>query len=89
MHFEWDEAKRLANIDKHGLDFRDALFAFEDPHLIAEARPMGMEHRWLLVGRLDGRHVSIIFTRRGDAIRVISMRRSRNEERKRYEAVFG
>ena len=88
MLFEWDETKRLANIGKHGLDSRDVFFAFEDAHLIAEARPMGDERRWLLIGRLDGRYVSIVFTRRGEAIRVISMRRSRYEERRRYEALF-
>lgn len=89
MEFEWDEAKRLANIDKHGLDFLDAPFVFEEAHLIAPARPTGEEQRWLLIGRLDGRYVSIVFTRRGSAIRVISMRRARDEERKRHQAILG
>jgi uncharacterized DUF497 family protein len=55
MDFEGDEAKRLVNIDKHALDFRDAPLAFDDRHLIAPARDTTQEHRWLMIGRLDGR----------------------------------
>ena len=89
MEFEWDEAKRLANIEKHAVDFRDVPLAFDDAHLVAPARETTHEHRWLMIGRLDGRCVVIIFTRRDGAVRVISMRRARDDERKRYEALFG
>jgi hypothetical protein len=89
MEFEWDEAKRLANIAKHGLDFLDAPQAFEDRHLLAPARMSGTESRWLLLGRIEGRVVAIIFARRGATIRLISMRRARDDERRQYTATFG
>lgn len=89
MDFEWDEAKRLANLAKHALDFRDAPLVLDDAHLVAPARPGAEEPRWLMIGRLEGRHVCIVVTRRADAIRVISMRRARDDERERYHAVFG
>jgi uncharacterized DUF497 family protein len=89
MEFESDAAKRLANIDKHGLDFRDAPLPFEDAHLVAPARSSGDESRWLLIGRLEGLHGGIVFTRRGGAIRVTLMRKARDDERRRHQAIFG
>ena len=35
MDFEWDERKRLTNLDKHGLDFVEAEEMFEGPMLVA------------------------------------------------------
>ncbi|MFN4089738.1 MAG: BrnT family toxin [Alphaproteobacteria bacterium] len=55
MDFEWDEAKRLVNLEKHGLDFRDAPSVFRRPCLFAPA-PYGSERRWVLVGRLGARY---------------------------------
>jgi uncharacterized protein len=34
MHFEWDEQKRITNLDKHGLDFVEASAIFETPHVV-------------------------------------------------------
>lgn len=89
MDFEWDEAKRLANVEKHGLDFLDAIELFDANHVMAPARTVGSEQRWCVIGLIDGRHVALIFTRRGDTIRVISLRRARHDERRQYEALFG
>ncbi len=89
MDFEWDEAKRLANVEKHGLDFLDSIGVFDANHVIASARIVGSELRWCAIGQIDGRHVALIFTRRGTTIRVISLRRARHDERRRYEALFG
>lgn len=88
MEFEWDEAKRRANIEKHGLDFRDAPAAFGGPCLFAPV-PFRSERRWVLVGRLGPRYVTIIFTLRAGAFRLISMRRSRDGERAQHRAVHG
>jgi uncharacterized protein len=89
MDFEWNEAKRLANIEKHGLDFLDADLLFGNPHLIGPANAVDGEQRWLMVGTLDDVYVTLIFTRRGSVIRAISMRRARDAERKRHQEVFG
>lgn len=89
MEFEWDEAKRAANIEKHGIDFLDAAIVFAGPYLTGTARTMEGETRWLAVGMLDDVPVTVIFTRRRGVIRLISMRSARREERRRYQAIFG
>lgn len=89
MEFEFDEAKQLATIEKHGLDFLDAGVLFGNPHLLGSARTVDGEQRCLAVGMIDDVHVTAIFTLRGPVVRLISMRRARGGERKRYQAVFG
>jgi uncharacterized DUF497 family protein len=88
LEFEWDEGKRLANVAKHGIDFYDVLEVFASPHLEIEARPTNGEPRRLAVGLLDGRLVTIVFTHRGEAIRIISARRARHGERRQYQALY-
>jgi hypothetical protein len=87
--FEWDEEKRLANIEKHSLDFLDADIVFGNPHLVGLARIIAGEQRWLAIGTIADVFVTTIFTRRGDIIRIISMRSARHGERKRHQDVFG
>jgi uncharacterized DUF497 family protein len=89
MEFEWSEAKRLSNLDKHGLDFNDADILSVGDHLLEEARSVGDEIREKAIGLIDGRPVALIFTRRGAVIRVISLRRARNDERRRHQALYG
>jgi uncharacterized protein len=89
MEFEFDEDKRLENIERHGIDFIDADILFGNPHLEAPAKTVDGEQRWLAVGTIDDVFVTAVFTRRGPVIRVISMRRARDEERERYQQVFG
>ena len=89
MEFEWDETRRLATIEKHGLDFLDADLLFGGPHIVSPARLVAGERRWLAVGLIEDVHVTAIFTRRGDATRVISMRKARDDERERHQALFG
>jgi hypothetical protein len=89
IEFEWSEAKRLSNFEKHGLDFAEIDAVFESDHLIEEARTVGEEFRHLVIGLVEGRCVAVIITRRGEVIRVISMRKARRNERRRYQAVFG
>ena len=88
MEFEWDEAKRLKNIDKHGIGFRDAPLVFAAKTLIVPSMNSA-EERFLAIGLLEGRAVTIVYTLRGDVHRIISFRRARHEERERYQAVLG
>lgn len=85
---EWDENKRLSNIEKHGLDFRDAIDVLDGPCLELSGRMVAGEIRSIAVGMLDDVCVSIIYTIRGAVLRVISMRKARNGERKRYCQIF-
>lgn len=91
MDFERDEAKRLRNIEKHGLDFIDGLALFADgrARLEKSARTVTGEHRVMAIGRLGERHVALIYTMRADAVRMISLRPAREGERDEYRKIFG
>jgi hypothetical protein len=85
MPFEWDEAKRLGNIEKHGIDFIRAQRIFDGPVLVRQL-PYGREDRWIAIGLVDGREIAVVYTFRGEAIRIISARRARRNERQAYQA---
>jgi hypothetical protein len=86
MGFEYDSAKSKSNLAKHGIDFERAQQLWDDPDLVSvEARTQD-EPRSIFIGRLDGKHWSAIATRRGDVIRIISVRRSRPSEVALYES---
>lgn len=89
MIFEWDEQKRRSNLEKHGLDFFDVSAIFETPHVEVPSAYGGEEERALAIGLLEGRTVTVVYTTRGDVIRVISFRRARHEERQKYKALHG
>ena len=88
MEFEWDEQKRIANVAKHRLDFFDAIKIFETPHVVIPSKHSS-ERRFLAVGMLGELFVTVVYTLRGDAIRIISVRRARHEERREYQALYG
>jgi uncharacterized protein len=88
MQFEWDERKRFTNLEKHGLDFLDAIIVFENPHVVVPSTNSD-EPRFLAIGMLQGRFVTVIYTLRSETIRIISFRRSHHEERRKYHALFG
>ena len=88
MRFEWDERKRLSNLQKHGLDFIDVAAVLEAPHVLAGSSYGGAEERFLVTGVLKGRHVTVVYTARSEAIRLISFRRARREERQAYEELY-
>lgn len=86
--FEWDEAKNRSNIDKHGIDFADALRIFDKPTLdrIDDRRDYG-EIRINSVGDL-GRLIiaTVTHTSRDGTIRLISARAASSAERAAYRA---
>jgi uncharacterized DUF497 family protein len=86
MNFEFDAAKRAENKRKHGLDFEEAQALWADSALIEIPARVVDEPRWVLIGRIDQKHWSAIITRRGDNVRIISVRRSRDEEVAVYES---
>jgi uncharacterized protein len=89
LNIEWDERKRCANIRKHKLDFHDAILVLGDDHLLLDGRSVGDEIRFRAIGFVRENLVAVIYTERGDAIRVISMRKARDDERRAYQAHFG
>lgn len=88
VRYEWDERKRLSNLEKHGLDFFDVSAVFEAPHVEVPSSHSS-EKRLLAIGTLKGRFVTIVYTMRGETIRVISFRRARHEERDTYQKLHG
>jgi uncharacterized DUF497 family protein len=82
--FECDPNKSLANKEKHGIDFEEAQSLWLDPRGVEiSARTVG-ESRKLLIARLDKVVWSAIFTLRKGAVRIISVRKSRENEKKIY-----
>lgn len=87
--FEWDEAKRRANLAKHGIDLADAALVFDGrPKLTVTAR-LGAEERYLSIAVVRGRCRTVVWTWRDDRIRLISFRRSRDEEEDAYRKRHG
>lgn len=86
MQFEWDERKNRLNIEKHGIALSNAWHVFEQPLLIRldERKDYG-EPRWIALGDLNGTVVVLVFTRRGETIRVISIRKGNKHERQIYQ----
>jgi uncharacterized DUF497 family protein len=90
MEFEWHEPKRLANIQRHSIDFFDVWEIFENDHIQGPARlGAGGEERFFVTGIISGIYVTGVFTMRGTVVRVISIRRARQNERQRHQEVHG
>jgi len=85
--FEWDESKRRSNVIKHGIDFSDATEVFYDPAAYTFSSPHpSNEERYVTVGLMRGALTAVIFTFRGEAVRLISARAARRSERHTYGA---
>jgi len=93
MRFEWDEDKRHINLQKHGLDFKDAYLAFNDDAFVVEDPHDDYdETRYILLGMLAQSIIVISFTVRknDEVIRIISMRKASKREQESYvEQRFG
>jgi uncharacterized protein len=89
MSFEWDAQKRRTNIEKHGLDFYDVGAVSEFPHVVVPSAYYGDEERFLAIGLFEGRFVTVVYTTLSEAVRVISFRRARYEERQKYQEILG
>lgn len=83
--FVFDPLKSKASESKHGIDFLEAQRLWDDPQCVVFAAKTEGEPRWLLIGRLRGRHWVAVFTIRGRIIRLISVRRARSKEVARYD----
>ena len=86
MEFEWDDAKAQSNLAKHGVPFAYAARVFLDAGLIDfdASRPGDGEPRRKAVGAIEGRLFTVVYTSRGERIRMISARRCNLTEERRY-----
>ena len=85
MEFEWDEAKRLANIHKHGIDFIDVSAIFDtDTVTVEDDRYDYGEQRFVTFGLLQRRVIAVVHTESGDCTRIISARKATKYEQRTY-----
>ena len=87
MDLEWDARKAAANLRKHGVDFADAATVLDDEHAVTVTDDHIQEERSVTIG-MDalGRLLVVVYTWRGDRIRLISARYTTSRERRQYEA---
>jgi uncharacterized DUF497 family protein len=86
MGFEYDPEKSAENKRKHGVDFEEAQALWSDPELLEIPARVSDELRWVVIGKMNEKHWSAVITRRSDNVRIISVRRSRDEEVEFYES---
>ena len=86
MDFEWDDAKALTNLRKHGIPFGEAIGVFQDDRRLDYdvSRAADREERRKAVGSLGPWVVAVVYTTRGTAYRIISARRANKTEERRY-----
>jgi uncharacterized protein len=85
VEFEFGPAKSAANLEKHGIDFTQAQQLWQDVARVEIPARTTDEPRWLVIGRIDGKHWSAVVTYRQGRARIISAWRSRKEEVVLYE----
>lgn len=84
--FEWNEAKRAQNRDKHGVDFLDAALIFEGPTLVREDdRKDYGETRWIALGMVENTVYVVTYTMRGEVTRIISAWQGGRKEYEQYK----
>ncbi|HZX47923.1 MAG TPA: BrnT family toxin [Nitrospirota bacterium] len=86
MEFDFDPNKSNSNKEKHCIDFDEAQALWNDPDLLEIPVKTSEESRFLIIGKISGKHWSAVITYRGENIRIISVRRSRKEEVDLYES---
>ncbi|MEQ8901085.1 MAG: BrnT family toxin [Roseovarius sp.] len=84
-NYQWDENKRRAALQKHGLDFLDAVEVFETNYLLLSGRS-DIETREIAIGYVNETYLAAVFTMRGETIRIITVRKARRDEREAYDA---
>ena len=89
MDVEWDESKRLSNLDKHGVDFIDAALIFENPIIESiDSRDNYDETRWQALGHVDDDYFMVVYTWRSETRRIISAWKVNQNGKKRYEKIL-
>ena len=81
--YEWDEAKRLSNIEKHGIDF-EAIDDFVWGTASTRASDRYRELRFIATGYIGPRLHIVVYTMRGDRMRIISVRKANTREIRNY-----
>jgi uncharacterized DUF497 family protein len=86
VEFEFDPVKSRLNQQKHGIDLTEAQALWRDPMRVEVPARTVDEPRWLVIGQIGSKHWSAVITYRQQKVRLISVRRSRDEEVAIYES---
>ncbi len=83
--FEWDEEKNTTNVQKHGIDFNDAILVFNDENYVEfyDAAHSIEEDRYNVIGLVHD-VLFVVYTERKETIRIISARIATPSERRLY-----
>ena len=88
VKFDWDSAKSASNEAKHGLSLASVATLWAGPVVTLPSKRPG-ELRHLAIGLIEGRHWTIVYAPRGDSFRLISARRSRENEKALFQKLLG
>ena len=86
--FEWDANKREKNLARHGLDLLLGAGLFDGRHAISYPSPRNGEHRVVTIARINDVTLALVWAERDGAVRLISLRRTRDAEKRLYNARF-
>jgi uncharacterized DUF497 family protein len=89
MEFEWDERKRAQIIKDRALDFVSAYRLFDGRPAIHQPTPRNEEERWKTTADIESAFFTVVWTWRGENIRVITMRRAHEQEIRKYRETYG
>jgi len=85
-NLEWNAHKEQSNLKKHSISFMEAVAALEDEHAITIEDDQPGERRFITIGMDEhGSILTVVYTYRGEVIRIISARKATSAERKAYE----
>ena len=84
--FEFDPEKSAANLAKHGIDFEAAQALWRDDFRLVVDTQYVAEERQLVIGKIGDKHWTAVITSRGGDVRIISVRRSRDNEVSAYDS---
>jgi uncharacterized protein len=89
VDFEWDETKRLWTFQERGLDFRDDRHLLDGTPLYSYPSARDGEDRIVSVRLLERRLIAVVWMERDEIYRIISMRRARDAEERKFRALYG
>ena len=89
IKFDWEESKRERTLKERNLDFADAFLFFDGRPVIHQPTPRDGEERWKSTALFEGKFFTVVWMWRDDTMRIISMRRSHEQEERKYRDTFG
>lgn len=89
MKFDWDDNKAARNKEKHaGVTFQEAATVFDDPYFVVltdDDHSVGELRYWIIGESIEGRILLVVYTERGDLVRIISARQASKQEQEVYD----